>query len=531
MSTPRKMPIGIQSFEDIRTNGYVYVDKTQYVYRLVSEGKPYFLSRPRRFGKSLFLSTLEAYFLGKKELFSGLALETLEQENTKEPWTVYPVLHLDLNSKKYDEPSSLNKMLSAQLDEWEKKYNLPQSDNDPELRFTAVIRAAHEATGRQVAVLVDEYDKPLIEVLDNEALYEDYRKTLKAFYGVLKSEDAHLKFVFLTGVTKFSQVSVFSDLNQLRDISMDRSCSGICGISGTELDAQFKPEIAALAEETGATPEECRAKLRALYDGYHFHPEGEDMYNPFSLLNTFASLEYSYYWFQTGTPSFLVKMMDRSGFDLRTMASGVEAGKNAFTEYRFDMNTPVPLLYQSGYLTIKDYNKEFGIYTLAFPNEEVRYGFMNYLLPHETSIPAPETAFYIGKFVTDLREGDVDSFMTRLKSILASVPYPVNGKPVAVNEQTFQTGCFLVFSLMGQFTQTEVQSAKGRADCVVWTKDAIYVFEFKLDGSAEEALAQIDDRSYAVPYEADGRKIVKIGVGFDKETCTIAGWKVGQGKR
>ena len=407
MSTPRKMPIGIQSFEKLRNEGYVYVDKTQYVWSLVQNGNPIFLSRPRRFGKSLFLSTLEAYFLGKKELFSGLALETLEEQNTKEPWTVYPVLHLDLNSKKYDDPSSLNKMLSAQLDEWEKKYNLPHSDKDPELRFTAVIRAAHVATGRQVAVLVDEYDKPLIEVLDNEALYEDYRKTLKAFYGVLKSEDAHLKFVFLTGVTKFSQVSVFSDLNQLRDISMEEKYAAVCGISEDELASSFKPEIAALAQKTGGTEAEVAEKLRRTYDGYHFCEDTPGMYNPFSLLNTFEKLKFNYYWFQTGTPTFLVKLMAKTDFDLASMATGIEASDTVFTEYRFDMNTPVPLLYQSGYLTIKDYNKEFGIYTLAFPNEEVRYGFMNFLLPHETGIPAPETAFYIGKFVTDLREGDV----------------------------------------------------------------------------------------------------------------------------
>jgi hypothetical protein len=520
------MPIGIQSFEDLRRNNYVYVDKTAYLYKLVSEGKPYFLSRPRRFGKSLFLSTLEAYFLGKKELFKGLAVEKLEEENTSEPWTVYPVLHLDLNGKRYEDTSSLEQILNVNLSNWEKQYNTESKEKSPELRFMQVIRAIHQQTGRQAAVLVDEYDKPLIEVMDNRELFEDYRATLKAFFGVLKSEDEHLKFVFLTGVTKFSQVSIFSDLNQLRDISMEEKYSSLCGITEKELLDNFDPEIQRLAGKSSLTFDETVKKLKRTYDGYYFCENTEGMYNPFSLLNTFEKEKFDYYWFQTGTPTFLVRMIEQSDFDLQNMVHGVEAGQSSFSEYRFDMHTPVPLLYQSGYLTIKGYNKEFGIYTLEFPNEEVKYGFLNFLLPQATAIRQPEGGFYIGKFVTDIRSRNVDSVMTRLQSILASVPYPVYGEPKTVNERTFQAGCFLVFELMGQFTQTEVQSAKGRSDCVVWTKDTVYVFEFKLDGTAEEALKQIDDKGYAVPYKAEKRKVVKIGAGFDRKTCTIDRWLV-----
>ena len=518
------MPIGIQSFEKLRTENFFYVDKTKYVWDLVQGGNPYFLSRPRRFGKSLFLSTIEAYFLGEKELFKGLALEKQEEENTPHPWTTYPVLHFDFNAEKYAETGSLNIVLDRHLCLFESQFGIQTKAATPSGRFIQIIRTAHERTGKQVVVLVDEYDKPLLEVMDNRELYEDYRATLKAFYGVLKSEDEHLKFVFLTGVTKFNQVSIFSDLNQLRDISMEQAFSGICGISDTELQNQFQPELTRLAGTLGISLSECSEKLKKTYDGYHFHQNGEDMYNPFSLLNTFAANEFNYYWFRTGTPTFLVRVIEQTNFDLRSMVTGIEAGRNTFSEYRFDMHSPVPLLYQSGYLTIKDYNARFGIYMLKFPNEEVKYGFMNFLLQQETAVQQSEGSFYIGKFVDDIESGNVDDFMNRLKSILSSIPYPVWGEAKKVTEQTFQIGCFLIFELMGQFTQTEVQSSKGRADAVVWTKECIYVFEFKLDGTAEDALKQINDKGYAVPYESDGRKVVKIGVGFDKEACTIDRW-------
>lgn len=520
------MPVGIQSFEKLRTENFVYVDKTAYLWELVQSGNPYFLSRPRRFGKSLLLSTLEAYFLGKKDLFSGLAVERLEEQNSPAPWTVYPVLHLDFNAEKYTEKGSLNSVLDRHLCSFESLFHIQKKADTPSGRFIQVIRTAHELTGKQVVVLVDEYDKPLLETMDDRILYEDFRATLKAFFAVLKSEDAHLKFVFLTGVTKFSQVSIFSDLNQLRDISMEEKFSSVCGITEKELLGTFDPEIHRLSEKNGMSFNDTVSKLEKTYDGYHFCENTPGLYNPFSLLNTFEKEKFSYYWFQTGTPTFLVHLIEQTHFDLRSMVDGVEAGENAFTEYRFDMHTPVPLLYQSGYLTIKKYDREFGIYTLKFPNEEVKYGFMNFILPQETAVQQTETSFYVGKFVTDIRSGNIDGFMGRLQSILSSIPYPIYGKPKTVTEQSFQIGCFLIFELMGQFTQTEVQSAKGRSDCVVWTKDYIYVFEFKLDGTAEEALKQIDDKGYAVTYQSDNRKIIKIGVGFDRETCSINRWLI-----
>ncbi|MCH3918165.1 MAG: ATP-binding protein [Spirochaetia bacterium] len=521
MQSKRKMPVGIQSFEDLIKNGYVYVDKTSYIWKLIQDDNPYFLSRPRRFGKSLLLSTLEAYFLGKRELFDGLSIATQEKD-----WITYPVLHLDFNAENYKTENSLEQILSLHLSRWEKLYSISQDFEAPELRFIKVIREAHRQSGKQVVVLVDEYDKPLLETIENRRLQEAYRATMKAFYGVLKSEDANLKFVFLTGVTKSSPMSIFSDLNQLRDISMERAYAGICGITEEELTTMFVPEIEDLAHAQHMDRDCCMAELKKRYDGYHFHPEGEGMYNPFSLLSTFAKGEFSFYWFQTGTPTFLVGLIERSGFDLRTMEEGVEAGENAFCEYRFERLSPIPLLYQGGYLTIKGYDREFGIYTLKFPNQEVKYGFLSFFLPQETSLGEEEGSFYIGQFVKDIRGGNLDAFMERLGSILSSVPYPVYGEARQANEQTFQMGCFLIFELMGQFAQTEVHSALGRSDCVVWTKDIIYVFEFKADGSAEDALRQLEERDYAAPYRSDGRKIVQVGVGFDKKKRTIDKWLV-----
>lgn len=526
------MPIGIQDFEKLREAQCVYVDKTSFVWDLAKTVSPYFLSRPRRFGKSLFLSTLNAYFLGKKKLFKGLALEKLEKQGAKQEkrkaWQVYPVFYLDLNSKKYDAKNSLIKIIDQHLDKWEKTFAISPKVPDVDLRFINLLQTAHEKTGLKAVILVDEYDKPLLETLDNLELLEDYRKTLKSFFGVIKSEDAHIRFAFLTGVTKFSQVSIFSDLNNLHDISMEESFSSICGISENELKDNFDVEISNLAEKNKLSKEQCLAKLKQTYDGYHFSINSEGVYNPFSLLNTFASGEFKYYWFKTGTPTFLIKGIEQNHFDIRTLVEGVTATEESFSEYRYDYATIEPLLYQAGYLTIKDYDSRFHTYTLKFPNEEVKYGFLSNLLPIKTNVVAPQGSFYIEKFVRDIESSNIDDFMTRMQSILSSVPYSVNGEKTLVSEQTFHTGIFLVFQLMGQFTQCEVHSAKGRADCVVWTKDAIYVFEFKLNGTKEEALKQIDDKSYAIPYKCDNRKIVKIGVGFEKDTPVIKDWLVSE---
>ena len=513
----RKLPIGIQTFEKIRRGGYLYVDKTELVWLLASTSVPNFLSRPRRFGKSLLLSTFEAYFEGRKELFEGLAIEKLEEK-----WEKYPVLHLDLNAEKYDTIESLNAILSNQLTQWEAIYGKGEDENTLINRFKGIIQRANEQTGKGVVVLVDEYDKPLLQAMHNEELLDAYRTTLKAFYGVLKSADKYLRFVFLTGVTKFSQVSVFSDLNQLNDISLDYDFGTLCGITHEELVQNFSPEIEMMAKTNGLSREETIEEMTRQYDGYHFHPNAEGVFNPFSVLNAFYKKEFGSYWFQTGTPTFLVKSLQKADYDLRTLMDGVEAPAINFTEYRAEANNPIPLIYQSGYLTIKDYDKEFKIYTLGFPNDEVRYGFLNFLVPFYSSMTDDKKSFYIGKFVQELRNGDVDAFMRRFEAFFADFPYELNDK----TERHYQVVLYLIFKLMGQFTQAEVHSAKGRADAIVQTPKYVYLFEFKLNGSAEEALQQISDKGYDKPFQTDCRHIVRVGVEISAETRNVKRWLI-----
>ena len=501
-------PIGIQNFEKIRNEGYYYVDKTALIYRLVKTGSYYFLSRPRRFGKSLLISTLEAYFLGKKELFEGLAMAQLEKN-----WIRRPVLHLDLNIGKYDAPDSLDKILEEALSKWEITYGTGVGETTLALRFKGIVERASQQSGQRVAILVDEYDKPLLQAIGNKELQSAYRNTLKPFYGVLKTMDGYIQFAMLTGVTKFGKVSVFSDLNQLNDISMDFSYATLCGITPNELTAVFEPEIHQMAQRNQSTEEEIVNEMIRQYDGYHFHPDGEGVLNPFSVLNAFDKLEFGNYWFQTGTPTFLVELLKKSDYDLRLLIDGIEAPASSFTEYRMNTDNPIPLIYQSGYLTIKEYDKEFRNYMLGFPNEEVKYGFLGFLLPFYTTLPGEERGFYIGKFVQELRQGNIDAFMTRLRAFFADFPYELN----AQTERHYQVVFYLVFKLMGQFVDAEVRSATGRADAVVKTPKYIYVFEFKLDGSTEQALQQIDDRGYLIPYTADSRQLVKVGVNFNAE--------------
>ncbi|GHV10310.1 hypothetical protein FACS1894162_3710 [Bacteroidia bacterium] len=371
MSNKRKLPIGIQDFEKLRTENYLYVDKTQYLYNLAILSVPCFLGRPRRFGKSLFLSTLKAYFQGKKELFEGLAIADLEKE-----WVEYPVFHLDMNVESYIRLDSIDIALDTNLKRYEKIWGKDPEETTPSARFLGLIRRACEKSGRKVVVLVDEYDKPLVSTMDNAEVNEEARKTLKGFYGVLKSADAYLRFVLLTGVTKFSKVSIFSDLNQLQDISMDNRFSGICGITEAELIRDFQPELHALAEKTGKTYEETLVETKKRYDGYHFAKESEDIYNPFSLLNTFAKMDFGNYWYQTGTPTFLVTMLKDINFDIRKIGDNdVSASVDFLTDYRIDSKDPIPVLYQTGYLTIKGYNSLLNKFYLGFPNEEVKCGF------------------------------------------------------------------------------------------------------------------------------------------------------------
>ena len=519
MSSNRKLPIGIQDFEKLRSEGFLYVDKTEYVYNLTRVGLPYFLGRPRRFGKSLFLSTLKAYFLGKKELFEGLAIAGLEKE-----WTEYPVFYIDFNLGMYTDVKSLYQTLDYYLSLFEEKWGKTKRESNSAIRFEMLIRRAYEKSGKKVVVLIDEYDKPLLATMDRPDANDEIRTALKGFYGVLKNADAYLRFVLLTGVTKFSKVSIFSDLNQLRDISMNNSFSGICGISETELIRDFQPELHALAKETGKTCEETLAEMKKRYDGYRFAREGEDMYNPFSLLNTFADLNFGNYWYQTGTPTFLVKMLKDIDFDIRKINDNeVSATAEFLTDYRVDNKDPIPVLYQSGYLTIKGYDPLFNTFFLGFPNEEVKYGFLRNLLP--AYAPADSilmNAFYAGDFIRDLMAGNVDGFMSRMQAMFASIPYDLSDR----TEKHYQLVFYLLFTLMGQFVQTEVKSAKGRADAVVKTSDTVFVFEFKMDtcGTAEDALKQIDDKGYLIPYIADGRKIVKVGAEFSAEERRLSRW-------
>ncbi|RHO75284.1 AAA family ATPase [Parabacteroides sp. AF48-14] len=516
-SVIRKYPIGIQSFEKLRRGQYIYVDKTDLVYQLATAGNPCFLSRPRRFGKSLLLSTFEAYFLGKKELFTGLAVEQLETE-----WAVHPVFHLDLNAERYDSVEELDNMLESQLSRWEQTYGITQPNRSISIRFMDVIREASVQTGRGVVVLIDEYDKPLLRSFHNEELQQQFRNRLTAFYTVLKSADPWLRFVFITGVTKFAQMSVFSELNQLTDISQLPQYATLCGMTRSEIEDSFAPDIEELGRLNNLTTEEVMNKLTRLYDGYRFSEYAtEGIYNPFSLLSVMSHKVFKDYWFSSGTPTFLVKMLKETDYDLREL-DGIEVPSAALISYRANSKEPVPMIYQSGYLTIKSYDKEFKTYTLGFPNEEVRYGFLNFVLPFYTPIDSEEGNFYIGKFVQELRKGDPEAFLTRLRAFFADIPYELNDK----TERHYQVVFYLVFKLLGQFAEAEVRSAKGRADAVVKTADYIYVFEFKLDGTVDEAIHQIDDKGYLIPYTTDGRKLVKVGVSFSREERNLGEWVI-----
>lgn len=512
MKQIRKLPIGIQTFEEIRKDNYLYVDKTAMVYQIAATSTPYFLSRPRRFGKSLLLSTFESYFLGRKDLFQGLAMEKLEQK-----WEQYPVLHLDLNARKYETPADLTAMLNQYLEKWEAQYGTERQERSPEERFAYVIRRAYEITGKQVVVLVDEYDKPMQQAILNDTLFEEYHNTLFTFYSVLKSADRYLRFVFLTGVTKFAQVSVFSDLNQLQDISDWPDYSSLCGITKEELIAVFTPELQVLSTVNEWSFEQLVQVMERRYDGYHFSPYSVGVFNPFSVLNVLKAKVLGNYWFQTGTPTYLVDLLKQSDYNLRLLIDGIETTSSAFAEYRAEKKNPLPMIYQSGYLTIKGYDREVDLYTLGFPNDEVRYGFLNFLVPYYTEVSGDETGFHIAQFMRELRAGRVEDFMERMKVFFAGIPYELSDN----TERHYQAIFHVVFTLLGQFIQSEVHSARGRADAVVQTQTHVYVFEFKLNGDAEAALKQIDDKGYLIPYSLDGRTRVKVGVEFDKETRNI----------
>ncbi len=524
-----KYPVGIQTFDKIIAGGYVYVDKTDLIYSLVQEGTIYFLSRPRRFGKSLLISTLENYFLGRKELFKGLAIEKLETE-----WKEYPVFHLDFNGPNYKEDGKFEEKLDDYLTKWEQKYGLPtDSKVDSSIRFSNVLTAAHKQTGLKCVVLIDEYDKPLLDVLgsglmtevdgNRVTLEERNRDIMKAFYSTLKLADADLQFVFLTGVTKFAKVSVFSGFNQPMDISMDPKYDTLCGITEDEIEKYFGKSVQGMADKFGCDIPEMCCRLRKRYDGYNFSEEMHSVHNPFSLLNAFAQKKLGNYWFSSGTPTYLINLLNRDDVNLDEIV-GKYYDATDFMDFKMDRDAPLPMLYQSGYLTIKDYDAEMDLYLLDIPNNEVRGSFipllMNDYFSVNTSMKTP-----ISEMVKCLKIGDTEQFKTLLTQFLSSIPYSMH--PKKETERFFHYTFYLILRLISTFiVYTEKCQSQGRVDCVIETDKYIYIFEFKLDGTADEALQQIEEKGYAREYASDSRKIIKIGCSFSSETGTIGEWMV-----
>ena len=541
----RKLPVGIQSFEKLREEGCLYIDKTAYIYELTRQISPYFLSRPRRFGKSLLLSTMRAYFEGRRDLFEGLAITELTKDDP-EAFVERPVFYIDFNGEDYsdtetqgettqaeasgpEEKGSVHMGIEARLEghlrRWEAIYGADPENRTLASRFEYVIRTAHTKAGKKVVILVDEYDKPLLE--SDPDLDRHNRAVFKGFFSVLKSCDEFIKFIFITGVTKFSKVSIFSDINQLRDISLSERYAGICGVTEQELMETFTPEIEALARRRKLTVEGCLAKLKKQYDGYHFSEESEGVYNPYSLLNAFSDLRFGSYWFETGTPTFLINKLKETKFDPKEFTSGeITMEPKDLLDYKSDNPNPVPLFYQSGYLTITGYDERFGAYSLNYPNDEVRYGFLGSLAPMLLHKEREANPLDIRSFVRDIESGDTDSLRDRFTALYSSIPYPEGTDADNVLERDFQNVAYITFMLLGQYVKAEVHNATGRADAVVETDDFVYLFEFKRDRTAEEALRQIEDKGYALPYSADKRKIIKIGVNFNSEKRTLDGWMV-----
>ena len=506
-----RYPIGIQSFEKLRKGGYVYVDKTQHIDHLVRNGGYYFLSRPRRFGKSLLISTLEAYFRGKKDLFHGLAIEETEKE-----WKEYPVLHLDLNTGLYDCPEALQGVLHRHLEKWEEEYGDAFKDRPAGERLLHVVELAYKKTSLPVVLLVDEYDKPLLQSLDNDELQANYRAQLKAFYSVLKTQDRYIRFALLTGVTRFSKISIFSDLNNLKDISIDEQFADVCGITDEEIDRYFNEAISEIAEVNGLTYDEVRRNLKERYDGYHFDIKAVGVYNPFSLLNALYDKRLRDYWFASGTPTFLVELLKENDYNLEQLKS-VEVTVFSLINIDSYRDNPIPLLYQSGYLTIIDGDPDFGLYTLGFPNGEVERGFVDFLLPYYAPIQRDKTGLAMKNFTLDIRGGHPEAFMQRLQAFYANANFKIAGDM----EKYFHNSLFLIFTLMGQYTEAEYHTSQGSIDLLVKTADYIYIIECKLDRSAEEAIRQIDEKGYAAPFAMDSRKLFKIGVNFSSKTRGI----------
>ena len=526
-------PIGVQDFEKIRMGGYVYVDKTDLVYKL-TRGSIYFLGRPRRFGKSLLVSTLKCYFEGRRDLFEGLKIAELEQE-----WAKHPVFLFDFNLGNKKKPGGLEEYLLSVIGKGEQEHGiapLMKADGsgpllDASMRLANLLEQIHRKTGQQCVVLVDEYDKPLLDLLEtgrpgDEEQLEANRETLKNFFSTFKAADAHLRFVLLTGITKFSQVSMFSGVNQPDDISIDARFEALCGITEKELHTVFADSIAELAEARGFTVEEMREELKNSYDGYHFCDKLTDIYNPFSLLNAFAKMKIKDYWFTSGTPSFLMRLLSKSSEDVMKY-TGQYYAEDTFINYKADTAMPLPMIFQSGYLTIKDVDRDFNTYLLDFPNREVREGLVTLLLGNYLQ-PKEDTKSWVMQMVQSLRKADLDLVRRLFTSFLAETPYSMRPKKDKKDRELyFHYTFYLLMRLISCYTvYTEKQLSEGRADCIVETPKYVYIFEFKLDGTADEALQQIKDKGYATAFAADPRPLFRIGASFSSKTGTVEEWKV-----
>lgn len=513
----RLYPIGIQTFSKIREGNYLYIDKTAYVYRMTHSASSYmFLSRPRRFGKSLLTSTLHSYFSGRKDLFHGLAMEKLEKE-----WTEYPVLHFDMSTAKHADSEQLLQELNLKLYGYEQIYGRLDEEVNPNQRLMGLIKRAYEQTGKKVVVLIDEYDAPLLDVVHERENLDVLRNIMRNFYSPLKACDPYLRYVFLTGITKFSQLSIFSELNNIENISMDEPYAAICGISEDEIRSQMEEDVDRLAKNLEVTPEEALMKLKENYDGYHFTYPSPDIYNPFSLLTAMEKGKIGSYWFGSGTPTYLIKMLDKFG------VKPSEIGRKQLKSSAFDaptetMTDAVPLLYQSGYITIKDYNKMLDLYTLDIPNKEVRLGLMESLLPHYVDNKTPEATTMVAYLFYDIQNGDMDAALHRLQEFLSTIPYCDNTKFEGHYQQVF----YIIFSLLGYYVDVEVRTPRGRVDIVLRTKTTLYLMELKLDKSAGEAMEQIDLKNYPERFALCGLPVVKVAVSFDSERCTIGDWKI-----
>ena len=514
----RKYPNGIQDFEILRTNGYVYVDKTEYVYRMASdEGKAYFLSRPRRFGKSLLCSTLKYYFQGRRDLFEGLAIDRLETN-----WTKYPVFHFDMSQCKDDDIAHVASQLDQMLSIYEKQYGCDKGALSSGGRLQQLILAAHEQTGQRVVLIFDEYDSPVLNVIDDPEKMSAVRSIFNSFYGPVKSMGEHLRFAFLTGITKFSQMSIFSTINNLSNISLDADVEAICGISQQELEDNFRPEIEQMAVEYEVSFDEMLDMLRERYDGYHFGSRLTDIYNPYSLVNVFRTLSLKDYWFGSATPSALLKILDKYNFQLNDLDT-VTMFESSFDQPFDNMKSAIPILFQSGYLTIKDYKRLTNLYTLGIPNGEVYSGLYNTLMPIYLNPSDGENQRLLQAVLNSVLADDIDTALEAVKSYLSALPYDLSNK----TERDFETMLKIIFDCLGIVCLTEVKNARGRCDVVLKNRQTIYVLELKIDGSAtvDDALAQINERDYLIPYWNDKRKKVKVGVVVDPDARTIKEWK------